>query len=241
MFFKTIKDSINRKVNYIVNRQSSSSQSTFSYLQLSNLFKEDVFIPLTSWSMSPNLMLHVLNDIEINNRKCIVEFGAVRLTIYIAKLLKMRFPNAVFYSVESDQLWADKISEQLETLQLSDYVTIIAAPKQNVPKDISYKDQKMWYDKDIMLKALENVEDIDLVLVDGPSGDFTPYCRYSAVPFLKSKLASSFSVFLDDINRPQEKELASIWHKSLECKVRYMDQYAHLFTLSSYGMFPYKV
>ena len=201
MILKKIKDIINRKINYIVSRQLKSSQTMFSYMQLSKLFHEDLFMPLTSWSISPDLILHVLNDIEINDRKCIVEFGAGASTIYIAKLIKLRHPNTVFYSIESDVSWIEKITEQLKSLKLTDSVTFILAPKQSIPKVISFKDQKLWYNSAILEKNLEYVENIDLILVDGPSGERTPYSRVTAIPFLKNKISDSYSIYLDDTNR----------------------------------------
>ncbi|WP_417214475.1 class I SAM-dependent methyltransferase [Bizionia sp.] len=241
MFWIKIKSLINRKINYIVNRQAKSAQTNFSYNQLSNIFKEDVFIPMTSWSMSPNLILHVLNDIIINNRKCIVEFGAGASTIYIAKLLKMRGENTVFYSVESDDSWSEIIKRQLESLGLSEFVKIILAPKQKVLKQFAFKDQKIWYDCKLLKIGFENINNIDLVLVDGPSGDFTPYSRYSAVPFLKEKLTLNYSIFLDDTNRTQEKEIAAVWREILGSKLRFVDQYALLTGENSFGFLPYRV
>lgn len=241
MFLSQAKKAINSKINYIVNRQHRSSQTSFSYMQLSNLFKQDHFIPMTSWSMSPNLILHVLNDIEINNRTCIVEFGAGVSTLYIAKLNKIRGRNVKFYCIESDKEWIKKIEKQLLDLDLADFVTIILAPKQQVSDALSFKDQKLWYDSEILAKAFLTLEDIDLVLVDGPSCEKTPYCRYSAVPFISQKLARSFSIFLDDTNRHSEKEIAFVWQNELNCNLRSLAQYAHLSTVNSYGFLPLQI
>ena len=241
MFLRSLKETINRKINYIVNRQNRSLQTVFSFMQLSNLFNEEVFIPMTSWSISPNLILHVLNDIDINNRKCIVEFGTGASTIYIAKLLQMTQNNAFFYSIESDAVWAEKIRRKLQSLQLLEYVIIILAPKTEVYEHLLFKDQKLWYNAEILNKELKDVTDIDLVLVDGPSGKGTPYSRFSAIPFLKEKLSLDYSIFLDDTNRLQERQIADNWKKYLNCNIRYKEKYAHLSTAASYSFFPYQI
>ncbi len=239
--YKKIVDQVNQKFNYVVNRQRNFSQKMFCYMQLSKLISEEFFMPLTSWSVSPNLILHVLNEIEINNRKRIIEFGSGASTIYIAKLLKLKYPGSKFISVESDQAWADKIYAQLKQLHLTDFVEIVVAKKSSVAKDFIYKSQNAWYDMEVLSSKLSKVDDIDLVLVDGPPASFSKYSRYSAVPFLKAKLHSNFAVFIDDTNRNEEKEIAQRWKIDLNCNVRFFDDYAILTNEGNFSTMPMKV
>lgn len=198
-------------------------------------------MPLTSWSVSPNLILHILNEIEINDRKRIIEFGSGASTIYIAKLLKLKFPDSQFISVESDQAWADKIYAQLKQLHLTDYVDIVVAKKNSVPKEYSLKDQNAWYDTEVLMSKLATFNDIDLILVDGPPASFSSYSRYSAIPFLNTKLHSNFAVFIDDTNRKEEKEIAQRWKKDLNCNLRFFDDYALLSNAGAFSTMPMKV
>lgn len=232
---------INRKFNYVVNRHNSALQTNFSYLQISKIFNEELFIPMTSWSISPNLILHILNDIKINDKKCIVEFGAGVSTLYIAKLIKINKMNTVFYSIESDVTWSQKIAQQLKLLGLDDVVKIILAPIEKISNNLTYNNQDKWYDQESLKVALKTVENIDLVLIDGPSGMLCEYSRFSAVPFLKEKLAQDYTTFLDDANRKDEKEIATAWRKDLDCKLRFEDNYAVLSTPTAFGVLPFKL
>lgn len=230
---KKIKDRINSyvddKLKKLFKKQQTISQIQFNYSQLNQLFSDtSVYIPITKWAISPSTITHVLNDIIIEDRKCIVEFGSGISTIYIAKLLKSNKIKASFYSVESNSDWVEKIKKQLELLDLASYVTFIYAPIQPIRDSFSLGDQKLWYDIDVLNEHLISIKDIDLVLVDGPYGGLTPHARYSAVPYLKDKLAKSYAVFLDDVHRKGEKSIIKSWESILNCQAKVIERYAVL-------------
>src|SRR5690554_4806588 len=85
---KKIKDFVDKKVKEVKTHQSQSQQASLDYAQLSRLFPESNFIPFTTWTISPSVILHILNDIVINNRSNIIEFGSGASTLYIAKLIQ---------------------------------------------------------------------------------------------------------------------------------------------------------
>ncbi|WP_424494768.1 hypothetical protein [Salinimicrobium sp. GXAS 041] len=236
---KEIKRFVDARVNLIKDQQRKNQQTHFNYSQLSQLFSEDSFIPFSAWAISPNTILHVLNDISINQRKGIVEFGAGASTFYIAKLLKVLEIDAVFFSVESDEKWAKEIRRHLELYQLENYVKIVYAPLEEVTADLSYKEQKIWYCKNILQEEFQSLTYIDLVLVDGPFGGSTPYARYSAIPFLQKKLPEDCSIYLDDVNRPHEEEIAKEWKLMLKSDSRYIDRYVVLSKAQKFDVTPF--
>ena len=63
------------------------------------------FMPQSSNAISPTLMLHVLNDLIIKQRKSIAEFGSGISTIYMAKIIKDKQLNARIYSIDEDEQW----------------------------------------------------------------------------------------------------------------------------------------
>ncbi|MDW5290753.1 class I SAM-dependent methyltransferase [Formosa sp. PL04] len=228
---KKIKNRINTyvdgKLKRLFEKHRKINQIQFNYAQLNQLFTDtSFFIPLSDWAISPSTITHVLNDIVVNNRKSIIEFGSGASTLYIAKLLKSNNIQATFYSVESDLDWGNKIIKQLEVLDLTSYVTIINAPIQSIDPTLALGEQKLWYDVSVIKEQLKSIHTIDLVLVDGPFGGLTPNSRYSALPFLKDKLASSYSVFLDDVGREDEQQILEAWNTSLNCKGRIIERYA---------------
>lgn len=242
---KRIKNKLKRivdsRVKLIKNQQRLNEQTTFSYSQISQLFKGDSFIPFTHWTISPSTILHVLNDITINNRRSIIEFGSGASTFYIAKLLKTLEINATFFAVESDEKWAVELERQIKIYKLEEYVKIIHAPLNSVSDEILFKDQTLWYDENILNNELIDIKEFDLVLIDGPFGGSTPYARYSAVPFLKVKLAKNFSIFLDDIKRFHEMEIVAEWKDKLDCEVKYIERYAVLSNSKNYDVKPFQL
>ena len=241
-----IKDRINYyvdgKLKKLFQKQRDISQIQFNHTQLNQLFTDtSFFIPLSSWAVSPSTITHVLNDIVVNNRKSIIEFGAGASTLYIAKLLKSNQIKASFYSVESNEDWADKLTKQLELLDLTAYACVIHAPIQPVHEQFALGEQKMWYDVNVLNEAFKTIEIFDLVFVDGPFGGLTPNARYSAIPYLQNKLARNCTVFLDDIDRPDEQRILHLWKSNLNCQAQIIERYAVLSSSEQFYSKPFQL
>ena len=236
-----IKNYIDSHIDSIKLNQNILQQTNFSYNQLSNLFEESNFIPFSAWAISPNTILHVLNDIILNKRKNILEFGAGASTFYMAKLIETHALKTVFYSVESNKDWADEMERQLQILNIDDKVKIIYAPIVKVKKDLAFNDQSTWYDTELLNLEIHKDIKFDLILVDGPAGATSSFARYSAVPYLKNNLANNFSVFLDDIDREDEKKIVLEWQKILDCQALYRDRYAYFMKESNFDVSPFQI
>ena len=113
-FINNLKEKIDLRFNNLKIQQHFNSQIQFNYLQLKSLFSESTFTPMTTWSISPSTILHVLNDISINQPKNIIEFGSGISTIYIAKLIKLNKLKVKFFVVESDNTWIDQMKKELK-------------------------------------------------------------------------------------------------------------------------------
>src|SRR5690242_11048593 len=55
---------------------------------------------LTTFSMMPSTVVHILNDMVINDRKMIIEFGSGNSTIFIARLIHLLGSGIQFYSID---------------------------------------------------------------------------------------------------------------------------------------------
>lgn len=238
---KKLKHFIDVRIRLIKDQQRLNEQITFNYNQISQLFKEESFIPFSAWAISPSTILHVLNDIIINKRKNIIEFGAGASTFFIAKLIKTLKCESTFYSIESDKNWACELERQLKIYNLEDYVTIIYAPLVKVSEALLFKDQKKWYDLEVLKNSLKSNTEFDLIIVDGPYGGSTPFARYSAVPFLIDNLGKNYSVFLDDINRTEERLIAVEWGQMLNCNFKYIERYAVFSTAQRFDVSPFQL
>lgn len=238
-------EKLKKRLSHFIDAKFNSlkigQQITYDHQQLAQLFKDDSFIPLTRWSLSPNIILHVLNDICINNRQNIIEFGAGASTFYIAKLLKVLQFKAKFYSVESDKKWATELQRQLAIYELENYVKVIYAPVTKVPSLLSFKEQSTWYDVGILNEVIDVDIKFDLIVIDGPIGNESPFARYSALPFLKNKIAQEFSIYLDDFNRDQEKIIVKEWQKTFSFHLRDYKRYALLHKSTPFDFRPFQL
>ena len=216
-------------------------QDQIAITQLLKMFNDEFFVPITRWSLPPRELLHVCNDILLNKRKNIIEFGTGYSTIFICKFIQINKLKVDFISVDNDNMWQNTISDILNNLDLLYEVRLVLAPVEDVNERILHSNQTKWYDSQILDKQLHSVNKIDLVIVDGPHGSECQYSRYSAIPYLKNKLTDNFCIFLDNTNRIQEFEIAKNWKKDLNCNIKNYSTYCHLTLGSSIITAPYGV
>lgn len=232
---------VDKKVKELKKHQNQSQQVVLDHAQISNLFLESHFIPFTSWSISPSVILHILNDIVINERSKIIEFGSGASTLYIARLIQTLKLQVEFISVESNEKWFYKMKRELELYNLSHIVSLIYAPLVAAPEEVCLRSQKLWYDTNKINPFIENLVDIDLIIVDGPFGGSTPHARYSAIPFLFPKLGKNLGIFLDDTHRAEEGEIAEEWAKKTGLKLQKLQRYSYLSSDEDFITAPYKI
>lgn len=221
----------NQKQNY------QAIASAHAFAKLNTLFNEDQFIPYTSWAMSPRTILHILNIVEIKRPQAIIEFGSGVTTIYLAKILKSSEITCKFYSVESDNEWKLTIEKKLKQLGLEDQVKIILAPLTKVKDELSFQDQKSWYDDESIRSQIQTNSKFEMVIVDGPYGGSSPFARFSAFPFLKDQSSENTVWFLDDTNRKEEKIIINEWQEQSNLNLRNFSRYS---TLSKGSIFNYE-
>lgn len=223
------------------NKNRIDGQLNFNATQLSQLFPAPYFIPSTRWSISPSTILHVLNEIVISQKKCVIEFGSGNSTLFIAQMLKINKLDIQFYSVESNEVWIKKMKAELTKLDILDYVTILQVPTADIEKHYSLKTQKKWYNTTVLSELIKDVHNIDLVLVDAPEKALSPYSRYSAIPFLKNKLSEKCTVFIDDSDRPDEKEIVEEWSKILQIKPLTIERYTYFKHKDLFNTVPFQL
>jgi predicted O-methyltransferase YrrM len=234
MFYKL---KIKKLVNNI--RSTANAQNeNFALTSLLKLFKNEAFFPLTNWSMSPTEILHICNDILINKRVNIIEFGGGFSTLCIAKLIKTYNLDIKFTSVENDLEWVEKIKSQLKMHELEEIVNLVHAPIIPISNEFSYNGQKAWYDIESINQIVSQYNEIDLVIIDGPFGQLTPFARFSAIPVLLKKIAANYAVFLDDTNRPDEMEIAENWMKILNGDRRSFYRYTYFSSNNTFNSIP---
>ena len=186
-------------------------QNNNALLQIQNVLINYRYMPFTDSSLNYSSLAVVFNDIVINNRRIIVEFGSGTSTFLLANLLKInKINNAKVISIEHDYEWFTFVQKEINRLDLSEFVDL-----QHIgltENELSLNGIK-WYDIQKLLSCVENYPKIDCVLVDGPPAysKEIEYARYPALPTLYKYLNDYCSIFLDDTNRKGESEIISKW------------------------------
>ncbi|MFZ2900365.1 MAG: hypothetical protein WA004_17170 [Saprospiraceae bacterium] len=194
-------------IHQLENTVILAQQENLALQLLSPLISNHTYFPWTSSSISPSTANYIVNDILINERKKIIEFGSGLSTIIIGRFLKKFDNDSTLFSVESDEKWIETLQSFIDRENLGHHIQFIHAPIKNSP--YSFKSHTAWYDSQCIEEKIEGIK-FDMVIVDGPQG-FLSYSRYGALPFIKKHLNPKFSILLDDTNRKEEQEIFQKW------------------------------
>lgn len=189
-------------------RQSEALASLLAWLQPSMPFP-----PTRGWAASPDfLMLETEAIIEVAGRTGgesihVVEASSGVTTLVAAYALKrLGIAPGVgrVTSLEHDLKYVSANRELLARHGLADYATVVHAPLEMQELDgMSFK----WY----AAAALESIDAVDVLVVDGPPGRLGPIARFPALPRLADRLSSGAIVLADDADRPGEAEMVRRW------------------------------
>lgn len=186
-----------------------------SYVDLQSLLGLQTTMPrLRGWAASPDFLLFAARHTLREKPKVIVECSSGASTLVLARCCQLNGIGHVF-SLEHDPIYADITRSLLEGAGLSEFVTVVDAPIE----DVVIEPTKRWYSVSGLFHILE--KPIDLLVVDGPPMETGELARYPAIPLFWKKLAPSFSVIMDDANRLSEKNIVLRWiadHPELHVK-----------------------
>ncbi|ADI03583.1 hypothetical protein SBI_00462 [Streptomyces bingchenggensis BCW-1] len=158
----------------------------------------------TKWTASPDLLLFLISHIQERRPVSILDIGSGATTVWMANALRhFEIPGKII-SIDHDKSFGAVTAATLTQQGLDTYADVRIAPLVEV--DIK-GERRHWYDP----TQLEDVENCDMAVIDGPPGFTHPLSRYPALPMLESKLSSDARIFLDDASRPDEREIVERW------------------------------
>jgi predicted O-methyltransferase YrrM len=187
---------------------------------LSQLYHQGSYLPYTTSSLKFRFLACLVNDVVVNNRKAVLEFGSGISTIILARLIKMNNLDCTITTVDESPEWQEIIKKIIKDENLLSYVDFVCAPTE-LSKDFQYSYE---YNNAIVLEAISN-KYYDLVLVDGPSAwqKKNIKSRASNIKFIKDNLKDDFTIFIDNSNRPGEIELTKRIATTLNLKPSNLD------------------
>lgn len=194
------------------NALARNAEDIYCLQLLNRVLNEGRFIPMTSMSLRPYVLAFLLNEMVINKRKSVIEFGAGISTILLARMAKMLSISPKIVSIEQDPEWCQVIDGMLKEEGLEDKVTLLHIPVEE-KKNLGVLNH--WYQEDILRQSLKGYGKFDMVIIDGPTAynDQLELSRFHAIPFLQGMFNDNHVIFLDDANRKGEKKVMELWKK----------------------------
>lgn len=159
--------------------------------------------PARGWAASPDV-LHTLVEAILTRRPAlVVECGSGLSSLWMGYALEYVGAGSLV-ALEHDDRYLDANRLLLQRHGLEDRVEIRRAPLETRQLAGTAED---WYAE----AAVERLEGIGLVFVDGPPGREGHLARYPAVPLLLPRCAPDVVVVLDDADRAEERETSERW------------------------------
>lgn len=182
--------------------------------------------------MRPEAVVHILNEIVVNNKRQILELGMGATTTFIAALIRDGFDTRLL-SVDHDIEWIEICRKQLQSRNLaSSKHSLIHAP---LIEDASSSYSSRWYDT----RAILGIPAFkpDLLIIDGPPAwkEEIKNARVPAFKALSQKLSDNATVFIDDFTRAGESMLLDMFESDPEWDLIAKDEEANVAILRRAG------
>ncbi|WP_163324802.1 glycosyltransferase [Draconibacterium mangrovi] len=185
--------------------QSNRSKQQVYISKINDQLQTKIALPFHKpWAVLPDFIYNLLELIKENKPATIVECGSGLSTLVGGYLAKNKIIKQ-FISVEHDKQFHEATLADLKEHGLEKYVTLVHTPLKSVYID---GEEWLWYDTDIIETK---INEIDILLVDGPPGQLQKNSRYPAIPLLKKYFNNSTRIILDDSNRSDEQEIINKW------------------------------
>jgi predicted O-methyltransferase YrrM len=188
----------------IARNQHAQTAETEALLQLFRDFEPRAPMPSsrTRWAMDPTGLLELLYLIRRKQPKVVLELGSGTSSIWIAYALEKDGGRLI--SVDHMTEFADRTQSLFHRHGVNHVAEVRLAELRQLNIN---GDEFQWYNVD----ALRDINEIDLLLVDGPPGSLGKMTRYPALHALESQLAPNAVVILDDADRPGEQGIIRRW------------------------------
>ncbi len=201
------RQSVERRQVRTLSAQRTGRQTSLleSYLQLQRLVPMPLPMPRPgSWAASEDLLLWLVGDVLEHHPGVVLDLGSGQSSVWMAGAMRAAGYDGLVIGVDHDEAYA-RATEDLGRRQgVSPWLRVIHAPL--LPGIVDGREVS-WYD----VAALEGVEGIGLMCVDGPPSVEDAEARWPALPLLRDRLDPGARVVLDDMVREGEQTIAADW------------------------------
>ena len=176
-----------------------------SYLQLQRLVPMPLPMPRPgAWAASEDLLLWLVGDVLERRPRVVLDLGSGQSSVWMAGAMRAAGYDGIVIGVDHDAGYAAATEDLGRRQGVSPWLRVVHAPLAQLTVDGR---ECWWYD----VAALEGIEGVGLMCVDGPPSVDEPEARWPALPLLRDRLEPSARVVLDDMVREGEQAVAADW------------------------------
>lgn len=158
---------------------------------------------LRGWAISPDVLHLAVEAIWRKRPEVIVECGSGSSSVWLGYAVRRLGVGRVI-ALEHDERYLQISRDLVRAHGMDDVVEIRHAP---LGPWSDGEQEYAWYST----KAVEDLADIGVLLVDGPPGATGPEARYPALPVLFPRCSDECMIVLDDTDRPDEHAVSDRW------------------------------
>lgn len=190
---------------------SKKADDIYAMSILQPLLSDLPYLPFNGGALRPICMAYILNEIIINQREMVLEFGSGLSTIVMARLIKRNNLKTRVVSIEHNEKWSSILQNYLENEGLQEFVKIVTVNLKDTETPLGVV---KWYDYEKFSPVISDIK-FDFVIIDGPpaNGEEIQYSRFPSLFKLENNLAADFCLILDDANRKGEQELVKYYRE----------------------------
>lgn len=161
--------------------------------------------PPAGWAATPQTLLAMVDMVRsLPDGAVIVECGSGTSSVWLGLAAKQQNRGITVIALEHDPAFAEQTRHALAANDLSTTVEVRVAPlSPTLIDEQSYP----WF----TLDALDGIEGVALLFVDGPPARSGVQARLPAFPLLREALVDGAIVILDDTNRADEQQILARW------------------------------
>lgn len=162
-------------------------------------------LPYTpNWSAAADFLALIHQAVLEQQPRMVMECGSGLTTLILAHALAASGHGGRLVSWEQEPLYAERSRQALRHYRLEGVATVA-----DTPLTTYWLEEKpwLWYDYHAALPA----EPMDLLIIDGPPQSIQRHARLPALPLLYGQLAAGAHLYLDDADRPDEREVVARW------------------------------
>ncbi len=167
--------------------------------------------PFRKYAISPDLGVDYLRCIRDLRPEMVVELGSGTSTVIAGYQLKRNGIGRVI-AVEHQESWAKQSSANLREHGLDNVAEVRHSPLTEVNVE---GHTRSWYSTE----ALDDIERIDILLIDGPYDSEDSNTRYPALPMLCGRLSEKGIIIVDDCVRPNWYRTVVRWARQNGFKI----------------------